>query len=270
MLGIFARVVRDQRVKSRLRGLLSRRETERFHVASLADTLETALAVAQAPVLFLRSGEDAASVEDLRARLQAIDFGPTMWSRLRVWDQTGPDLGARLQNAFEAMYALSRDNAESGPASRGELIIGSDSPSLTPEMLNRSLLVLAAIEPTDATPEVRARSQSPQPRPPDLILGPTADGGFWCIGVRRPHAGLLVHGIEWSSERTLAHTLERGRALNLRVRLVESWTDVDRPEDLQTLWRQIQACRARGDLRTARRVQRLLRDPKFRDVLETH
>jgi hypothetical protein len=91
----------------------------------------------------------------------------------------------------------------------------------------------------------------------DVVLGPTADGGYWSIGVRRLVAGLL-RDVAWSTEWTLQGTVERCRKLGLSVRFLDRWTDVDRPEDLFELRRQILGLRARGDTRTARHVEALL------------
>ena len=91
----------------------------------------------------------------------------------------------------------------------------------------------------------------------DLVLGPAADGGFWAIGMRRPQPGLL-DGVSWSTEHALAETVARARARSLRVELLPTWSDVDRPEDLRTLASQIAALRRSGDHLTARHSERIL------------
>jgi glycosyltransferase A (GT-A) superfamily protein (DUF2064 family) len=97
---------------------------------------------------------------------------------------------------------------------------------------------------------------------PDVVLGPTRDGGYWGIGVHRPIVGLL-EGIAWSSERTLQDTLERARLLDLRVELLESGIDIDRPEDLQPLAERIAVLRLDGDSRTGRCCETVLRQLGF-------
>ncbi|UCE02931.1 MAG: DUF2064 domain-containing protein, partial [Candidatus Latescibacterota bacterium] len=92
----------------------------------------------------------------------------------------------------------------------------------------------------------------------DLVLGPTSDGGFWGIGLRRPRSGLL-RDVAWSSDQTLRDTLERARGECLRVELLHSWTDVDDPEDLEVLATQIEQLRAKGNVHTARHTERALR-----------
>ena len=91
----------------------------------------------------------------------------------------------------------------------------------------------------------------------DCVLGPTSDGGYWAIGLRQPQRGLLQH-IAWSTARTLEDTLARTSAFGLRTELLPLWTDVDRPEDLLELSRQIALLRQSGDTLTARHTERFL------------
>ena len=268
MLGVFAKVILGHAVKTRLQSVHSRQEAERFYLASLADSLETALRVVPAPVLFLHHA-DPAAVEDLRLRLRQIGFDPAAWDMLQLRFQLEGDLGARLEHAFAAMSG-------NGPAPRPSLIVGTDSPSLQPHHLEEGLEWLGSNAPS-TTRRVEERSSDPRtsssdqgrdavaairPRArgsADLVLGPAADGGFWAIGMRQPQQGLL-DGVSWSTERALADTVARARARGLRVELLPTWTDVDRPEDLRTLSAQIVALRRSGDRLTARHSESVLRE----------
>src|SRR5262245_45279831 len=184
-LGVFAKVVRDRPVKTRLR--LSRREAERFYVSSLADTLETSLRVVDAPTLFLEGREDAAAVVDLQERMHALGFDSRLWRRIDVRVQRGADLGERLEAAFAEICAA---GANRGETPHPGFIIGSDSPSVDALMLERGLerLRIPAPEPAGFAPSRSdaATAASAAQFPPDVVLGPTADGGYWAIGVRRP------------------------------------------------------------------------------------
>lgn len=263
MLGVFAKVVRGERVKTRLQSALTRQEAEHFHVASLADTLETALRLVAAPFLFLQ-GTQAAGVEDLRARLCACGFDAAAWDALCLHRQHGGNLGLRLEHAFEKLHTAA---GAPGPA----LILGSDSPSLPPAYVRAGMVELGLTPLRDVANEDTRRTEGPhtpcadQTRDSaaanrsDLVLGPTTDGGFWAIGLRRPCPGLL-HDITWSSARTFADTAARAAAFRLRTDLLPLWTDVDRPEDLHELARQITMLRQSGDERTARHSERFLAD----------
>jgi rSAM/selenodomain-associated transferase 1 len=64
-----------------------------------------------------------------------------------------------------------------------------------------------------------------------IVLGPSTDGGYYLIGLKRPHRRLFQE-IDWSTERVSAQTLARARELGLAVHQLPSWYDVD---DVATL-----------------------------------
>ena len=71
----------------------------------------------------------------------------------------------------------------------------------------------------------------------DVVIAPGDDGGFWSVALssRRVDPATLFAGIEWSSGREGAQTLERAKHLGYNVALADRWADVDRPEDLRRL-----------------------------------
>ncbi|MFQ5600056.1 MAG: DUF2064 domain-containing protein [Candidatus Krumholzibacteriia bacterium] len=261
MLGIFAKVVRGEPVKTRLQSVLTRGEAERIYLASLADTLETSVRVVRSPVLLLQGGGDEAAVAELRGLLVALGLDESCWDDLRIGVQRGDDLGERLERAFIELCGGPR-------GSRPTLIVGSDSPSLGPGKLRRGLERLGAT--AGASTPAAAGSGDPSTTvgggrtqdasaSPDVVLGPTADGGYYAIGVRRPFPGLL-RGVAWSTEHALEDTRRHAGELGLRVELLEAWSDVDHPEDLHTLARQIAALRSAGDTKKARHTETVLRE----------
>ncbi|MBX3274385.1 MAG: TIGR04282 family arsenosugar biosynthesis glycosyltransferase [Sandaracinaceae bacterium] len=115
--------------------------------------------------------------------------------------QRGDDLGARMTHALAD--ALSR-----APAA---LLIGSDVPTLPASHLAAALDALARH---------------------DVVLGPSADGGFYLIGARGEVPD-LGGPIRWSSRHALDDV--RARLRGLRVGLARPWYDVDTEEDLRLL-----------------------------------
>jgi hypothetical protein len=115
-------------------------------------------------------------------------------------DQYDGDLGARMQGA------LARATADGTPA----LIIGTDAPGLSPADIEQAGDSLARH---------------------DAVLVPALDGGYVLIGMHTPPASLFT-GIDWGTDRVLAATRERLRALDWRVDERPASWDVDRPEDL--------------------------------------
>jgi rSAM/selenodomain-associated transferase 1 len=118
--------------------------------------------------------------------------------------QVGADLGQRLAAAFAQMLGRPGDRA---------LVIGADSPDLPPALLQEGAVALA-------------RS--------DLVLGPAHDGGYYLVALARP-APELFTDMAWGTGVVHQATLERARALGLRVHALAPWWDVDEPADLAAL-----------------------------------
>jgi uncharacterized protein len=65
----------------------------------------------------------------------------------------------------------------------------------------------------------------------DVVIGPAEDGGYYLLGMARPYPDLL-HGIDWSTEQVFAQTMAKAKVAKLRVSVLETLADCDRPEDL--------------------------------------
>jgi rSAM/selenodomain-associated transferase 1 len=111
------------------------------------------------------------------------------------------DLGFRMEHAFDKSFASGFTSA---------ILIGSDCPDISPEILAKSLELL---------------------RDNDLVLGPAHDGGYYLIGLRRP-IPRLFRGIDWGSNRVLEQTRLISSDLALSHVELKTLSDVDRPEDL--------------------------------------
>ena len=68
----------------------------------------------------------------------------------------------------------------------------------------------------------------------DITLGPGHDGGYYLIGMKRPHPELF-QGIAWSTEQVVPQTLDICHHLGLSVHLLPEWYDVDVAADLERL-----------------------------------
>lgn len=113
--------------------------------------------------------------------------------------QRGKDLGERMTGALA-------DGLESHEKA---IIVGSDCPEVDATYLN------------DALEALESR---------DLVLGPSADGGYVLIGARRTTAGML-DTLDWGTSRVLAQTCRRlDRAGLSWCCLRPSW-DVDELSD---------------------------------------
>lgn len=119
---------------------------------------------------------------------------PWLPDGFELFKQRGDGLGERLQAAFDDIAA---------PA----LLVGMDTPQLTPG----DLLAAAA-----ALSDERN----------DAVLGPTHDGGYWCVGFRTAVAGAFA-GVPMSDPETYAHQRRRLTELGLRVGEQARFRDVD-------------------------------------------
>jgi glycosyltransferase A (GT-A) superfamily protein (DUF2064 family) len=96
---------------------------------------------------------------------------------------------------------------------RKVLALNADSPSLPPAYLKQAEQLLDEFE---------------------IVLGPAHDGGYYLVGMQRPHLGIF-QDVTWSTAQVLAQTLERAGALGLRAGLTPEWYDVDTIADLLRL-----------------------------------
>jgi rSAM/selenodomain-associated transferase 1 len=117
--------------------------------------------------------------------------------------QNGENLGQRMRNALTELLELS--NIESA------LLIGSDIPQLSPDLIDRAHLAL---------------------HEHDLVLGPTVDGGYYLIGLGEIESELFT-GIEWGTDSVLADTLRAADAKRLSVHLLPNLRDLDTEADLK-------------------------------------
>jgi hypothetical protein len=74
----------------------------------------------------------------------------------------------------------------------------------------------------------------------DVVIGPSNDGGYYLIGMRK-FTPCLFSDIPWSSAHVTQRTVEAAERLDLSVSLLEPWYDVDTAADLDRLCREVAA-----------------------------
>jgi len=72
------------------------------------------------------------------------------------------------------------------------------------------------------------------------VLGPSDDGGYYLIGVKKPHRHLFDQ-IDWSTERVLIQTMQRATAIGLELKLLPTGYDVDDGVSLHRLRKELLA-----------------------------
>lgn len=130
----------------------------------------------------------------------------------RVVLQGEGDLGQRITRVLRAILA------ESGYV----IVLGADTPGLPRAFVDRAAALLE------------------DPRGPDVVIGPTSDGGFYLLGVREL-PGDALDGVRWSTEHACADVEARFGARGMRVGRLPGWFDVDVLADLERLTKTLEA-----------------------------
>lgn len=119
------------------------------------------------------------------------------------WPQGQGDLGHR-------MGAIFRD-APKGPV----VIIGADIPNITSSLIEKAFRALGDH---------------------DAVFGPSPDGGYWLIGLKRGARAVPAHlfkGVRWSTMHALADT--KATLGNARVAIIDTLRDVDIVGDIDLI-----------------------------------
>lgn len=114
--------------------------------------------------------------------------------------QKGPDLGARMQHAFETAF---KDLYEK------VVIVGSDLYDLNPTHIEDALKALETH---------------------NLVIGPSLDGGYYLLGMKELHSAVFKNKL-WGTDSVLESTLKDLQPQN--VKLLDALNDIDTFEDLK-------------------------------------
>jgi rSAM/selenodomain-associated transferase 1 len=118
--------------------------------------------------------------------------------------QPAGDLGSRMLRTFERHFSLGAETV---------ILVGSDLPGLAAAQLANAASALTRVP---------------------VVLGPSADGGYWLVGQRRPGHDLFT-GVPWSSPEVLQATRLRLLGLKLAHQQLPTLRDVDTLADLEAL-----------------------------------
>ena len=120
--------------------------------------------------------------------------------------QRGEKFGERLYFAVEDLFKCGFGSV---------CLIDSDSPTVSAENFAEAVELLSTTEDR-------------------VVLGPSDDGGYYLIGVKRPHQHLFDQ-IDWSTERVLNQTIQRATEIGIAVKLLPTGYDVDDDAGLRRL-----------------------------------
>jgi hypothetical protein len=101
-----------------------------------------------------------------------------------------------------------------------------------------------------------------------VVLGPTDDGGYYLIGLKRPHREVFEK-IAWSTEHVLEQTIKRTEELDLEVKLLPPGYDIDDAASLRRLCNELLRDNARTDIapNTRKFLRELIAQKKLSSVL---
>jgi hypothetical protein len=131
------------------------------------------------------------------------DILPAAFSLL---PQRRDKFGERLYSAVEDLFKCGFESV---------CLIDSDSPTVSAENFAEAVELLSTIEDR-------------------VVLGPSDDGGYYLIGVKKPHRHLFEQ-IDWSTERVLNQTMQRATDVGIKVNLLPTGYDVDDDASLRRL-----------------------------------
>jgi len=195
---LFARFPVAGKVKTRLIPALGAEGAAALHRRLVLRTLRTAHALCQSQNVELEirfAGDNANEMQHW--------LGDGWLCR----PQCEGDLGQRMAGAF------ADSSREGSPAT---VIIGSDCPSLTPEVLS------SAFDSLKTNP---------------VVFGPATDGGYYLVGLTR-FVPEIFQGVAWGTETVLAQSLEKLVRLGIKPALLQPLDDLDRPEDVAA-WKRL-------------------------------
>jgi rSAM/selenodomain-associated transferase 1 len=133
--------------------------------------------------------------------------------------QRGDGFGERLYFAVEDLFKCGFGSV---------CLIDSDSPTVPAENFAEAVELLSTTEDR-------------------VVLGPSDDGGYYLIGVKKTHPHLFEQ-IDWSTERVLNQTIQRATEIGLEVKLLPTGYDVDDGASLRRLCNEILADTTAADI----------------------
>ncbi len=126
----------------------------------------------------------------------------------RLFLQSGAGIGERMLNAFKTVFGKGYIKAQ---------LIGSDIPHLPGTYLDTGWKILDRC---------------------DLALGPSTDGGYYLIGLKKVYPQLFA-GITWSTDHVLAETRAIAKQRHLQFEHLPTLSDVDTIDELLNLYQHL-------------------------------
>jgi hypothetical protein len=185
-----AKAPRPGKVKTRLSPPLTLDQSAAINICFLRDTTENIAAIAE-------SGNSAGIISYTPVGDEAL-FDNLLPAGFSLIPQRGDGFGERLLATAEDILACGYGSV---------CLIDSDSPTVPAAAFEQAIAELG-----------RSGDR--------IVLGPSHDGGYYLIGLKRAHPEPFVN-IAWSTSTVFIETIAAAKAANLEVVALPLWYDVD-------------------------------------------
>lgn len=123
-------------------------------------------------------------------------------SYINSFEQVGDNLGLKMRNSIYKVLESGYDKV---------VLIGSDVPHLS------ELDLILAFDKLESS---------------DICLGPTFDGGYYLIGMKKIYDKIFDNDIRWGNKSVFEGTIDLCNNLNIKVSLTTKHLDIDTKDDL--------------------------------------
>jgi len=216
---ILARNPLPEMVGGKLECCLSRKQAAILARAFILDALSSALRVPRCDVhLGYSPPEATADFEDLIFLFKGEETDKKVSARaaeVTLVPQIDSDPGGRILDLAGRLF---------GSGAKKVLFACSDCPLIDPVIMKASFALLKEHK---------------------VVIGPTFNGGFYLLGMSEDNSRLF-DGIEWNSDGPYRQIADRLNRENIDWQELELSYDVDRPEDLEQLYLDIDNLRLAG------------------------
>ncbi|MEI6857792.1 TIGR04282 family arsenosugar biosynthesis glycosyltransferase [Psychrilyobacter sp.] len=128
---------------------------------------------------------------------------------VETFPQRGENLGEKMKNVFIHLFSLGYENI---------VLFGADIPEITETDIENALKKL---------------------KKSDLVFGPTLDGGYYLVGMKKIHEIVFSDEIKWGSASVFEKTINLIKKKGIDVDLIDIQEDIDTKDDLINLYKRI-------------------------------
>jgi uncharacterized protein len=233
-LAVMTKAPQAGRVKTRLVPLLTAEEAAELNKCFLRDTTAAiSSACCRRPVgdekkMDFKTEARATHSEAVKVACEIAIYTPVgaesaytdiLPVNFSLLPQRGDGFGERLYFAVEDLFKCGLGSV---------CLIDSDSPTVPAENFAEAVELLSTTEDR-------------------VVLGPSDDGGYYLIGVKKPHRQLFEQ-IDWSTERVLNQTMQRATEIGIEIKLLPTGYDVDDDVGLRRLCNELLADKTSSDI----------------------